>query len=152
MPKEKKSKLRQPADKEQEYLDGWKRERAAFENFRKEQEKRLDEFRKYATSDVLSSLLDIMDNFYLATKHAPVEIGKHKWFEGMGHIEKQFEKILSRWGVKEIETEGVFDPMLHEVIEEISSDEQTGNIVEVVQKGYRMGDTILRPTKVRVVK
>ena len=148
MPKEKKPKQ----SKEQEYLDGWKRERAAFENFRKEQEKRLDEFRKYATSDMLSSLLEIMDNFYLAAKHAPKEIGKHKWFEGIEHIEKQFDKILNQWGVKEIETEGVFDPVLHEVIEEISSTKSSGNIVEVVQRGYRMGDTILRPTKVRVAK
>ena len=148
MPKRSKPKQ----SKEQEYLDGWKRERAAFENFRKEQERRLDEFRKYATRDMLSSLLEIMDNFALATKHAPKEIEKHKWFDGLGHIEKQFSQILHRFGVEEIESEGVFDPMLHEVVEEVKSEEESGTIIEVVQRGYRMGDTVLRPAKIHVAK
>ena len=138
--------------KELEYLNGWKRERAAFENFRKEQERRLDEFRKYATRDMLSSLLEIMDNLSLAAKHVPKEIEKNKWFDGIGHIEKQFSQILNRWGVEEIESEGIFDPLLHEVVEEVKSKVEDGTIIEVVQQGYRMGDTVLRPTKVRVAK
>ncbi len=143
-------------NKGKEYLEGWRRERAAFENFRKEQEKRLDEFRKYATQDVVGSLLEVLDNLVLATLHAPKDIADHKWFEGMRHIEKQFEQILGRHGVKEIEAiSKKFDPVLHEVIEEVKSldkKQKSGIITEVIQKGYKLGDTVLRPSKVKVIK
>ena len=115
-----KKRIRHGADKEKEYLEGWRRERAAFENFRKEQTKRLNELRKKAKQNIINSLLEVSDNILLAILHAPPDIVDHKWFEGMRHIEKQFDQILGRYGVKEIKALGEkFDPLLHEVLEEV---------------------------------
>lgn len=136
-----------------EYLEGWQRERASFANYRQAEEKRKEEFRLYATGDVLKSLLDIMDNLVLADKHAPPLIRESAWFSGLGHIEKQFKQVLESYGVSEVKADGEkFNPEVHESLGEVESDREPGTIIEVAQKGYKMGDILLRPARVKIAK
>lgn len=152
-PEKLKKRAKDLAKEREEYLEGWQRERAAFINYRKEQEKRQEELKFYATEDILRSLLEVMDNLVLADKHAPPEVRKDKWFEGLKHIEKQFIQILSRYGVEEVKAEGEkFDPAAHETMGEVESDKAPGTIVEVLRKGYKMGDIVLRPARIKTAK
>ena len=71
--------------------------------------------------------------------------------QGLDISINQFKKILQDWGVEEVKTEGEFDPQIHEAIEIIEGEEDN-KITQVLEKGYRLGDKILRPAKVKVAK
>lgn len=140
--------------KASEYLDGWKRERAAFENYKKEEYERMGEMRVRTIRDFLIRLLPIVDSFELALKNTPQEAQKSEWFAGYTYIKKQFEDFLREEGIEEIETSGKeFDPRIHEAIEH-EGDKEGSNLVvgEVLQKGYKINDYIIRPARVRVGK
>ncbi|MBI2463185.1 MAG: nucleotide exchange factor GrpE [Candidatus Spechtbacteria bacterium] len=137
----------------EEYLDGWQRERASFSNFRKDQDKRMGEFREMAVEDVIHEILAVLDNIVLAEKHASEDLRKSQWFQGIVGIEKQLRQILDKYHVEEIDVEGKsFDPSLHEAITEEESSKEGGMIVEEIQKGYRIGERVIRPSKVKVAK
>ena len=151
-----KKKLKRSQKEKEEYLEGWQRERAAFSNFKKEQEKTLENFRLYAKENVLQDVLGILDAFFLAEKHAPKEIRESQWFAGLEHVKKEFVRLLEQHSVKEIETKtgDVFDPAKHYAVaeEERKSEHGSGTITEVIQKGYHMGEKVLRAVKVKVAK
>ncbi len=141
-----------------EYLDGWKRERAAFENYKKDEYERINEVRLRAIRDFLTRLVPILDSFELALKSTPEEAQKSDWFKGYTYIKKQFEDFLKEEGIEEIETKGKeFDPRLHEAIEHVEPQEGQGGqgklmVAEEMQKGYKLNDYIIRPARVRVGK
>lgn len=135
-----------------EYLDGWQRERAAFENYKKEEVQHLEEFKLRLARNFLAKLLPILDSFDLALKGTPDEVKQSPWFTGYTYIKKQFEDMLREEGIEAIQTEGQpFDPRFHEAIE---SEEGEGQgalvVVQELQKGYRLKEYILRPARVRV--
>lgn len=136
-----------------EYLDGWKRERAAFDNYRKEEIERFGYAHSRTLRNFLAKLLPILDNFELAAAHTPEEAKKSDWFLGYTYIKKQFEDFLAEEGVKTIETEGEeFDPRFHEAIESEGDENSEGTLVvaEELRRGYKMGDFVIRPARVRV--
>lgn len=138
-----------------EYLDGWKRERAAFDNYRKEDVERFSQAHQRMMRNFLTALLPILDNFELAFTHTPEEVRKSEWFLGYTYIKKQFEDFLAQEGVKDIETkEKEFNPRLHEAIEIIEPEgekaEGSLRIIEELRKGYILGDFVIRPARVRV--
>lgn len=135
-----------------EYLDGWKRERAAFDNYRKEDVERFSQAHQRTLRNFLSLLLPVLDNFELAFTHTPEEVKKSDWFVGYAYIKKQFEDFLTQQGVKVVETkEKEFDPRLHEAIEAEGGDgEGSCMIIEELSKGYTLGDFVIRPARVRV--
>lgn len=135
-----------------EYLDGWKRERAAFDNYRKEDVERFSQAHQRVLRNFLIALLPILDNFELAFTHTPEDMKKSEWFLGYTYIKKQFEDFLIQQGVKSIETKGKeFDPRLHEAIEaEEGESEGLCMIIEELSKGYILGDFVIRPARVRV--
>lgn len=139
----------------QEYLDGWKRERAAFENYRKDETQRLIQVRVHLMRGILAKLLPILDSFELALKATPEDAKNSDWFKGYTFIKKQFEDMLKEEGIQSIDTHNqVFDPYVHEAIE--TQDNASGDgpliVLEELQKGYQLGDTVLRPARVRVGK
>ena len=138
----------------EEYLEGWQRERAAFANFQKDEAKRRDEMHAFATEDVLGGIAEVLDSFALARKLAPPEVASSAWFAGMEHIEKQIKQILTRYGIEEIgvKADDAFDPSQHEAIGQEESDKPSGTILEVFQKGYHMGPRIIRPARVKIAK
>lgn len=139
----------------EEYLAGWKRERADFINYKKEESERVGCFIKYANEELILKILPILDNIYLAEKELPEEIKGSKWTEGFLQIKTQLSDFLQKEGVEEIKTTNAkFDPNLMEVSEEVEDGkgEESGTVIEEIQKGYTLHDKLIRPTKVKVTK
>ena len=135
----------------EENLIGWQRAKADFLNYKKDQEKYVSEFRKYASEDVLISILPTIDNFELAIKHMPKELEESDWTAGIICIKSQLENILKEIGLEEIKAVGEkFDPSLFESVGEKESDQKEGIIIAEVQKGYRMSGKVVRVGKVVV--
>jgi molecular chaperone GrpE len=128
----------------EEYLNGWKRAKADYLNLKKEMEAQNKEIKEWLSKVFLLPLLEIMDNFDRAgTLEAGIE-----------NIKKQFKDFLAAQRVEPLKTEGEkFDPMKHEAVESIDGPpEKSGLIAEEIQKGYLIGDEVLRPAKVKVYK
>jgi molecular chaperone GrpE len=71
-------------------------------------------------------------------------------FEGVRLVHRNLDDLLKREGVAEIETNGRFDPHVHEALLSQPSDQEEGAVLDVVQKGYRLGDRVIRPARVVV--
>ena len=124
----------------EEYLNNWKRERADFTNYKKEESKRVEEFVRYANEDLVLELIDILDNLELGLRHEPTELLKK--------LSKDFEELLKKYGVERIKTEGEsFNPVLHEAVEGAG-----GTKLEELRPGYTMHGKVIRPARVRLVK
>lgn len=126
----------------EEYLNGWKRAKADYLNLKKDMEAQNKEIKEWMSKIFILPLLEIMDNFDRAgTLDAGVE-----------SIKKQFEDFLKINRVEAMKTIGEkFDPLKHEAIESIAGGE-FGMIAEEMQKGYLVGEEVLRPAKVKVYK
>jgi len=135
-----------------EYLEGWKRERAEFENYKKDEAERIGKRDIYAKRLFLLKLLPILDSFDLALKSTPEDAKKSEWFVGYSYIQKQFEDFLQSEGIEMIETkEREFNPLLHEAIE-IEGEGDKMMIKEELSRGYKIGEFVLRPARVKVEK
>ncbi|MDO8436416.1 MAG: nucleotide exchange factor GrpE [bacterium] len=137
-----------------EYLAGWQRARADFLNYKKEEMERIEELLKYAGEVMLLKILPILDNFYLAMKNLPENLAKDENVKGVLQIQNQILDFLKSQGVKEIKSTGEkFDPNFHEVVETAESQAQeSGAIIEEIQKGYTINGRLLRPAKVKVIR
>ena len=136
--------------KAQEYLEGWKRERAEFENYKKDEALRLQVRDIFTKRMFLLKLLPILDSFDLALKNTPEEAKIAEWFKGYAFIQKQFEDFFKSEGISMIETKDrEFDPTLYEAIE-IEGEGQKLMIKEELSRGYRIGDYVIRPARVKV--
>jgi len=149
--KDPKQELEECKKQAEENLKGWQRAKADFVNYKKDQEKYLDEFRKYASEDMIVKLLPTIDNFELAVKHLPEDLENSDWAKGIICIKNQFDNFLKEAGVEEIKAVGEkFDPNLFESVGEEESDQEEGIIITEVQKGYRMFGKVVRVGKVKV--
>lgn len=151
-----KAKLAESEAKAAEYLDGWQRAKADFINARKEDEKSKSEFVKYATTGLLSDLLGVLDSFNLAmiNKETWEKVDKG-WRTGVEYIYHQLVGVLKDNGLTEMGAVGeMLDLNIHQPIEEIETDDEKHNdkIAEVFQKGYKIGDKVIRPAHVKVYK
>ncbi len=150
--------LRQELDKAKaqaaEYLDGWQRARAELSNAKKRMDRELAEARENANARLIMRLLPVLDDFDRAVQTLPPHLLDLTWVEGILLIQRKLNLILEAEGVKTIEAEGKpFDPTYHEAIgEEAGSDHPEGTVAAVVQKGYMLGERVLRPALVRVAK
>ncbi|HAY83692.1 MAG TPA: nucleotide exchange factor GrpE [Chloroflexi bacterium] len=133
-------------------LDGWQRAQAEFMNYRKRMER--DQARIYedAAARVIKSFLPLMDDLNRALQNAPAAGEAGEWATGIELVYRKMQFILENEGVTLIESEGqMFDPNLHEAISQSESpDHESGQIIEVIQQGYMIGDRVLRAALVRV--
>lgn len=142
----------------EEYLNGWKRERADFLNYKKDEMERIGQLVKYASEEIILKLLPILDNFDIAEKKLPENLKADVNVKGILQIKSQILEFLRNQGVEKIKVIGEpFDPNLHDVVEGVSRDKtsvesETGIIIEEIQKGYRNAERVIRPAKVRVTK
>ncbi len=137
-----------------EYLDGWQRARAEFANYKKRHEQERQELFKLANSTLISRLLPIFDDFERAFQTLPSNLLSLTWIDGVALIYRRLQAILDGEGLTPMETEGQsFDPLVHEAVTyEESAEHQEGQIIGEVQRGYKLGDRVLRPALVRVAK
>jgi molecular chaperone GrpE len=133
-------------------LDGWQRAQAEFVNFRKRVERDQGRMYEEAAGRVIKRFLPAIDDFDRALQNRPVEGEAGEWANGMELIYRKLQTILESEGVTAMEVEGeMFDPNLHEAISQTESPEhESGQIIEVIQKGYMIGDRVLRAALVRV--
>jgi len=137
-----------------EYLDGWQRSRAEFANYKKRTEREKEEIHAQVTGKILTHYLGIIDDLERALNDRPTESGSNAWAEGIELIYIKLKAILESEGIESITAEGkIFDPNFHEAISyEEDDDHRDGEVIEVIQRGYKLGDRVLRPAMVRVAK
>ncbi|MBK8984838.1 MAG: nucleotide exchange factor GrpE [Chloroflexi bacterium] len=135
-------------------LDGWMRVQAEFANARKRMDKQRVDIHYRAVADAAEKLLPIVDDFERAMESVPETIGGDVWFEGMQLVYRKLTNILEGMNVKAIEAVGQpFDPNCHEAImQEASDDYESGTVTRVLQKGYMLGDRVIRPSLVYVAE
>ncbi|MFA5135178.1 MAG: nucleotide exchange factor GrpE [Patescibacteria group bacterium] len=140
--------------KMEEYLNGWKRAKADYINFKRESEKKQQETVQYATAAVILELLPIYDNFKLAWKHIPEGKQQDDWLKGIGHIKQQFKELLKSLGIEEIKTVGErFNPELHDAVAKEKADgTESGTVIEELKGGYKLYDRVLEHAKVKVAE
>lgn len=161
--------LKELKDKNEELAASLKRVAADFDNFRKRVDKEKDEAKHSTNSELILKLFPILDNFRRAADHAPAinvddleksAISEEEWrrihayFGGVQQIERQLEQVLSHVGLKRIETIG--KSFNHHTMEAISyephSELPADTVIDEVEGGYKYGDKVIRPAKVRVSK
>jgi len=138
--------------KAEEYLDGWQRARAEFANYKKRVTRENMDIRQVARGEVIKLYLDIADDLERALQEKP-EIGDGEtWAEGIEIIFQKLRTRLESEGIKPMNPLGEeFDPNIHEALMKEESEEfESGQIIEVMQEGYWIGDKVLRPALVRV--
>jgi len=138
--------------KSEEYLDGWQRSRAEFANYKKRIAREQGEIHQAARGEVIKMYLDITDDLRRALEEKPADGDGGAWADG---IEIIYQKLITRLdseGVKAMDALGQeFDPNIHEALMKEESEEyESGQIIEVMQEGYWIGDKVLRPALVRV--
>lgn len=125
---------------------------ADFDNYRKRQEHEREELLKFGTENALKKLLDVLDNFERGEKALENVDDCEKVKESFELVHKQTVEILTKLGLEEIETAGKeFDPNFHDaVMQTPTSDYPEHTIINELQKGYKIGEKVLRPALVNV--
>jgi molecular chaperone GrpE len=138
--------------KEAEYLDGWQRARAELSNARKRFQKEQQQSYANAKADLLVRILPIVDDFERAFETLPEDLSDQPWVEGVRLIQQKAKGLLAQEGVEPIDAVGQeFDPFRHQAVtHEPSAEVPAGEVIAEMQRGYRMGDRVLRPSMVRV--
>lgn len=141
-------------NKADQFSEGWQRERAEFANYRKRVERDEEANRQTGRIGILRKYLDIHDDIDLAIKNMPEHIHNDAWANGILLIQQKLANVLASEGLEPITAEdGEFNPHIHEAISlEENPDVESGKIIETVQQGYRIGDRVVRPSRVRVAK
>lgn len=156
--------------KSDEYLNDLRRTQADFENYKKRVANEQRETMRFVTTGIISDLVPVLDNFHMAVAHVPDDKKSDPWVTGITYIEKQFEEVLTGFGVSimEVKVGDDFDPSRHEAIGseqratsseppsteategQSKKDGEAHKIAKVLQKGYLMGDKVIRAAKVVV--
>ena len=132
-----------------EYLNDLKRVAAEFENYRKRVLRDQESLVARAHGRLVRELLPVLDDLERALAAAE-EHEEAKLEEGVRLVHRELKAALDREGVAEIETDGHFDPHVHEALLSQPSEAEEGSVLEVLQKGYKLGDHVLRPARVVV--
>jgi molecular chaperone GrpE len=130
-------------------LDDLKRVAADFENYRKRAARERATVYAHANERLVKELIPILDDLGRALE-AAAEHEEAKLEEGVRLVHRSLSDLMTKEGLAEIETDGRFDPHVHEALLSQPSDEEEGSVIEVVQKGYKLGDKVLRPARVVV--
>lgn len=146
--------LQQAEAKAKEFFDGWQRERADFANYKRRVERDQQMIAQNMKGEIVKKYLAVLDDLERALKVQPADGSASAWANGIDLIYRKLQNILEAEGVQRIQAEGKeFDPTHHEAItHEDSPDHASGEIIEVVQQGYTLGDRVLRPALVRVAR
>jgi molecular chaperone GrpE len=132
-----------------ELVDALQRLQAEFANYKKRTAREQEAFASRANEQLLRELLPVLDDLGRALDAAEAH-EEAKLEEGVRLVHRQLAETLAKQGLAEIETNGTFDPHVHEALLSQPSEAAEGSILEVVQKGYRLGDRVLRPARVVV--
>lgn len=135
-----------------EYLAGWKRAKADYENLKKGESERAADSIKYFNKDWILRILTLYHNLEMAESHLPNNLKDDEWVKAVLTIQKQFLEGIE--GLEEISRVGEkFNPEEHEALEQVEVEgKEPDIIVEVLQKGYKLNGQVIKPAKVKVSK
>jgi len=138
----------------EEYKDRWMRSQAEFANARKRMDRQRTEAYLNAKADVVMKLLPALDDFERAVASTPKHISEDSWYEGIQLVERKFKTMLENLNITQIAAIGEpFDPNFHEAISQEPTDEfESGVVCRELQKGYQIGDRVIRPSLVIVAQ
>ncbi len=139
--------LAQADARAEEHLDDLRRLAAEFDNYRKRAARDQQNLVARAHERLVKELLPVLDDLERALE-AAAQHEEAKLEEGVRLVARELDDALAKEGLVEIETDGRFDPHVHEALLSQPSDEDEGAILQVLQKGYRLGDRVLRPARV----
>jgi molecular chaperone GrpE len=143
--------LAEERERAQSLYANWQRAAADFQNYKRRVDEERSEAARFANAALVINLLPLVADLERALKTVDTQLAGLTWIDGVWLIYRKFQAILENFGVKEIESEGQpFDPNVHEAIGEAPGEE--GKVVSVVQKGYALGDRVVRPAMVIVGK
>ena len=134
-----------------ELVDTLQRVQAEFDNYRKRAARDQESLVARAHERLVKELLPVLDDLGRALEAAE-QHEEATLEDGVRLVHRQLMDILAREGLTEIETDGVFDPHVHEALLAQPSDAEAGTVLEVLQKGYRLGDHVLRPARVTIAE
>lgn len=140
--------LKEAQEQAQKYLDMARRLQADFDNYRKRSQREMEDFKKYANSNLVGELLTIVDDLDRALSIAGEET---EFVKGIRGVRSNLLKLLESHGLKEIPTDGDFDPNMHEALCTVEGDEDN-KVAETFLKGYTLNGKVLRYSKVKVTK
>jgi len=154
---EEESELKKCKDELKAWEDKYLRMHAEFENIKKRMEREKEKSVAYAQEQFARDLLPVIDSLELALSSIPTEEGSDehlaKLREGVQLTLEQFVKTFEKYHIKVIEIDGGFDPNFHDAVMQVDSEEhESGQIVQVLQKGYMYKERLLRPAMVSVAK
>ncbi len=140
--------------KQNEIAEKYLRVLAEYDNYRKRAAREMIALAKTATENLIIEILPILDNLDLATEHKDNPTSMDEYVKGVALIEDQLRDVLAAKGLIPIEAVGKpFDPNLHDAVSVLESDEyESGMVMHEVQKGYQLGDKVIRHSKVVVSK
>jgi len=125
---------------------------ADFENYKKRAARERAEYVARANERLLKELLPILDDLERALNSAE-EHEEAQLEEGVRLVHRSLASLLQRNGVEEISTEGKFDPHVHEaLLAQPAEDREHGDVLDVIQKGYKLGDLVVRPARVIIAE
>ena len=143
------ARLAEEQDKAQGYYASWQRAAADYQNFKRRVEEERSEVGRFANAALVINLLPLLDDLERALRTVDTKLAGLTWIDGIWLIYRKFQSVLENAGVREIEADGQpFDPKVHEAIGEAPGEE--GKVISVVQKGYLLGDRVVRPAMVIV--
>ncbi len=125
---------------------------ADFDNYRRRTKEEQARLSKTVTASIIKKFLPVLDNLDRALAHMSKDENAGPYLEGFQLMEKVFNKVMQEFGLVEIDAQGKpFDPYYHEALMEIQSDDvEEDTVAAVLQKGYMIGEEVLRPSKVQV--
>lgn len=126
------------------------RKLAEFDNLRKRSEREKNEARRVALADLAREFLPVVDSFESALAHASSADLQSDFGQGILLIHRQLADLWRKHGLREVETAGPFDPNRHEAVATEESNEPANTVLDVLRKGYAIGDRLIRPALVKV--
>ncbi|OGN06391.1 MAG: nucleotide exchange factor GrpE [Candidatus Yanofskybacteria bacterium RIFCSPHIGHO2_01_FULL_45_42] len=155
-----KSELEICQSRAEEYLNNWKRSRADFINYKKEEGGRLEDVARFSKETLALGLIDAVDDLELAINQAPDKAREEKeWFAGLTATLEIFQKFLQKNGVEKIKTVGgQFNPLLHEAVDaepdppasESYGEAKREEVIKEYRAGYVMNGKVIRPARVKI--
>lgn len=136
-------------EKAETYYKNWQRSAADFINYKRRIESERSEQARFAGAALVINILPIFDDLDRAVSNIDAGLAGLNWVQGVANIHRKFANLLEAMDVREVEASGKpFDPSLHEAVARQPGEE--GQVIAVVQKGYTLGDRVIRPAMVIV--
>jgi molecular chaperone GrpE len=141
--------LEDERQKAQSYMQNWQRAAADYQNFKRRVEEERSETARFANAALVINLLPLVDDLDRALMTVDSSLAGLTWVDGIRLIHRKFLALLEMVGVEEIAADGeTFDPAVHEAVAQQPGPEN--KVISVVQKGYKLGDRVVRPAMVVV--